>query len=89
MLQYGWSPAATYQPTWPPSHGYDNSFSFNNVHSVNQSFNVNTNDFKLKQSESLSVLYSNVVCLTQNKKLELECLLSNKHVDIIGLIEIY
>ena len=56
---------------------------------MNQSFNVNTNDFNLKQSESLSVLYSNVDCFTQSKKLELECLSSNKHVNIIGLTEIY
>ena len=40
-------------------------------------------------SDSLSVLYSNVDCLTQSKKLELEYLLSNKKVDIVALTEIY
>ena len=40
-------------------------------------------------SVSLSVLYSNVDCLTQSKKLELEYLLSNKKVDIVALTEIY
>ena len=40
-------------------------------------------------SDNLSVLYSNVDCLTQSKKLELEYLLSNKKVDIVALTEIY
>ena len=47
----GGSQAAKYQPTWPPqlrnaenlnlisSHDQEKRFSFNNVHSVNQSFN--------------------------------------------------
>ena len=40
-------------------------------------------------SDSLSILYSNVDCLTQSKKLELEYLLGNKKVDIVALTEIY
>ena len=40
-------------------------------------------------SDSLSILYSNVDCLTQSKKLELEYLLSNKKVEIVALTEIY
>ena len=40
-------------------------------------------------SDSLSFLYSNVDCLTQSKKLELEYLLSNKKVDIVALTELY
>ena len=40
-------------------------------------------------SDSLSILYSNVDCLTQSKKLELEYLFSNKKVDIVALTEIH
>ena len=40
-------------------------------------------------SDSLSIFYSNIDCLTQSKKLELEYLLSNKKVDIVALTEIY
>ena len=56
---------------------------------MNQSFNVNNSILHADVSDSLSVLYSNVDCLTQSKKLELEYLLSNKKVDIVALTEIY
>ena len=55
----------------------------------NQSFNVNNSILHANVSDSLSILYSNVDCLTQSKKLELEYLLSNKKVDIVALTELY
>ena len=64
-------------------------FNFKPVNLRNQSFNVNNSILHTNVSDSLSILYSNVDCLTQSKKLELEYLLSNKKVDIVALTEIY
>lgn len=64
------------------------SFNFSNVNISEENLNVNTT-INLKNNGNLTVLYSNVDCLTHSKKLELECLLSENRADIVALTEIY
>ena len=89
----GGSQPDLFHPIWPqpgqPAHTEDRNFSLKPVNLRNLSFNVNNSILHANVSDSLSVLYSNVDCLTQSKKLELEYLLSNKKVDIVALTEIY
>ncbi len=64
-----------------------NDLSFNHVNTFNNSFNDSSPLHSAK--ETVSVIYTNTDCLTKAKKLELECMIHDKHPDIVAVTEIY